>query len=120
MNEEKVNKLLDLIIVGVEKGSEFATTQVSAISEEIINLSFYTNVMWVSVFILMLLICLGVGVICGIRFNREHNDGNFIASFISMILFVFFFTGTCYHVQDLTEVIVAPKLHVVKYVKRMK
>ena len=118
MNQEKVNKVLDLIIVGLEKGGEFATTQVGVMSQEILNFKFYTSL---CILIFLFLSSLGALALWIYAVNnskpdcKDSQDG-ILLSFLLFIALIFF---QAVPIHSMFKIKYAPTSYVIEYLKGM-
>ena len=85
MENEKVNKLLDLLISGVEKGTEFANQNAGPLFEEYYHYELTVVFCWITLSVVVL--ALGAGLWClGYKKSEEFLA---VTGFFMCLVFVF-------------------------------
>lgn len=119
---DKLEKVLDLIIKGIENGSELVNSQGSEVFKEIINLGFYSSLTYVVIFGFLMIISLATVGYSGYRCMESdmHSECErmfeFLASCVGLLIISCIF---CHQASDLIKVSVAPKVYAIEQVREM-
>ncbi len=75
---ERVNKLLDLLIENLEKGSDFVNSEAGLITQEIINYGRYVLGVQLILTVLLSLLFMGIAYLCTKKSMEDDWDNPFL------------------------------------------
>lgn len=121
MIEEKVEKMLDLMITGIEKGSEFVSTESIKFMEELLTYSLFTSYVGLFISTILFLLCLVVLVVNIYRIftvscRSKNNDSQCAAAVFGIglcLIGVFAYIS----LDNIIKIKVAPRVYAVEYIK---
>ena len=118
--DKKLEKLLDLLINGIEKGGELASTEIPKIMEEIITFGFWTEIWGLVLSLLIILLTIIPTVILLFKGVRDDDTEKFLLGTvvgIGLSLACICAYNTGYRVLKIK---LAPKIYMIEYVRGLK
>ena len=117
--ESKLEKLMDLLINGIEKGTELASGELPKLMEEILQYEFYSSLTFLSLNLFILIVIPILAFLYHKKHSEDLGDGimiSLIASFILISPLIVVLKNT----DNLIKIKVAPKVFVIDYIREKK
>lgn len=110
---EKFEKLLDLLIEGIEKGTELAKSELPKLAEEILKYEAWSHSAWMYFWIAVIIICVIVSIVGWI--GEEISVFGFFI-FLSIICLA----GIFQQYSQVKEIEIAPKFYLLEMLRSQK
>lgn len=107
---EKLNKILDLMIEGIEKGSQFAKDQLPQLASEILKYESWNHSLWMAIWIAVAIFFLLL-VIMVLHSNEPEMFFIPCIPVIACVMFAF------YQFSELKKIELAPKYYLIEMVQ---
>lgn len=117
--DDKLGKLLDMLVLGLEKGAGLLQEELPKLAHEILEYNFYTNLLSAIVFVFI-----GIVIVVAVIYAlRNLCDDGFDYGFTGLIgsLFITVVLGTAVvKINNIIKIKVAPRVYIIDYIRTIR